>query len=85
MLQSAAYLPVPLVAGKNCVTFHDAASLTAAIKRVMAMDQQEIQAIRANVRAYYLEHLAPGCFARRLFSGTWQVRTLLTNAYRVPR
>ena len=85
MLQYADYLPEPLVDGKNCVTFHDANSLTAAIQRVLAMDQQEIQAMRVNVRAYYLEHLAPGCFAQRLFSGTWKVRTLLTNAYRVPR
>lgn len=85
ILQYAAYLPVPLEDGKNCVSFHDADSLTAAIKRVLAMDQQEIQAMRANVRAYYLEHQAPGCFARRLFNGNWKTRTLLTNAYRVPR
>lgn len=85
ILQYAAYLPTALESGKNCLSFQDATSLAAVIKSALAMDQDQIQELRANVRAYYLEFLAPGRFAERLFEGPAPVRSLLMNAYRVPR
>jgi hypothetical protein len=49
------------------------------------MSDAEITALRNNVRAHYAAHLAPGCFTRRLFSGSQDKRILLLNDYRVPR
>lgn len=82
ILQYAEYLPRPLQNGVNCLAFTDATGLPGIIRRVLAMSQDEIRAMRRNVRNYYDEFLAPGRFAERLFSGP---RTLLLNAYRVPR
>lgn len=82
ILQYAAYLPPPLEDGVNCLCFSNAAGLRDVIGRALAMDQQEIQRLRAGVRAYYDTFLAPGRFAKRLLSGP---RVLLLNAYRVPR
>ena len=82
ILQYADYLPPPLHHGVNCLAFSDAAGLREIIGAVLTMNQEEIRSMRANVRQYYDEFLAPGCFAKRLLNGP---RTLLLNAYRVPR
>lgn len=82
LLQYAAYLPPPLEHGVNCLAFNDAAELRKTIEAVLVMNAEEILNLRANVRAYHDEFLAPGRFAKRLFNGP---RTLLLNAYRVPR
>ena len=51
----------------------------------MQMPQEEIQKLRAGVRAYHDEFLAPGRFAKRLLSGPQKKRIFLLNEYRVPR
>ncbi len=85
ILQYAAYLPEPLRDGVNCLAFADAAGLRATIAAVLAMSPEDIRLLRENVRAYSGEFLAPGRFAGKLFSGPQDRRTLLLNAYRVPR
>lgn len=85
ILQYAAYLPVPLQNGVNALTFTDAASLREAVKTALAMSPDEVIRMRRNVHDYYHEHLAPGCFARRLLGDPATRRNLLFNAYRVPR
>lgn len=85
ILQYAAYLSPPLQDQVNCLTFSDGRSLGEVIARVLAMSQEQIRALRANVREHYGNFLAPGRFAQRLFSGPQDRLTLLLNAYRVPR
>lgn len=82
ILQYAAYLPPPLEDGVNCLTFRDAAGLRETIAAANTMNPDKIVELRSNVRRYYNEFLAPGRFASRLLNGP---RTLLLNAYRVPR
>lgn len=82
ILQYSNYLPPPLTDGENCLAFTDAAGLRETIAKALALSPEEIRILRENVRKYYDEFLAPGQFARRLLSGP---RTLLLNAYRVPR
>jgi len=84
ILQYAAYLPQPLEDGVNCLAFADPAGLAAAIRRAAAMRPEEIRRLRANVRRYHDTYLAPGRFAKLLFTGAPR-KTLLLNAYRVPR
>jgi len=84
ILQYAAYLPQPLEDGVNCLAFTDPAGLGDAIRRAVAMAPEEIRRLRANVRRYHDTYLAPGRFANLLFSGLLR-KTLLLNAYRVPR
>jgi glycosyltransferase involved in cell wall biosynthesis len=85
ILQYAAYLPQPLEDGVNCLAFQNSADLQEITAKVLTMSPEQIQALRGNVRAYYDEFLAPGRFAEKLFSGPQRERTLLINAYRVPR
>lgn len=85
ILQYAAYLPPPLTNGLNCLAFADATGLRAVIERALAMDPQEIQLLRTNVRRYYNEFLAPGRFSRRLLARDSPQTVLLMNSYRVPR
>jgi hypothetical protein len=82
ILQYEAYLTPPLTDGVNCLAFRDAADLDKVINRAVAMTEEEVQNLRAEVRKHHDHFLAPGCFAKRLVSGP---RTLLLNAYRVPR
>jgi hypothetical protein len=82
ILQYADYLPPPLENGVNCLTFRTAAGLRDAIAKAIGMSPEKIMELRSNVRNYYGEFLAPGRFATRLVNGC---RTLLLNAYRVPR
>jgi hypothetical protein len=49
------------------------------------MTEDHIQRLRAGVRAYHEENLAPGRFAHRLFSSPQKKRVMLLNEYRVPR
>jgi hypothetical protein len=85
ILQYGAYLTPPLQDQVNCLAFHDAQSLNAVLNSIFSMSDAGITALRANVRAHYAAHLAPGRFARRLFSGSQRKRILLLNDYRVPR
>jgi len=85
ILQYAAYLTPPLQDRVNCLAFHDAQSLRVVMDLVFSLSPAEITALRANVRAHYAEHLTPGRFSQRLFSGSHRHRTLLLNDYRVPR
>jgi hypothetical protein len=85
ILQYGAYLSPPLEDGVNCLAFHDATGLRDVIKRALAMPQEEIQQLRAGVRAYHDKFLAPGRFTHRLFSGPQKKRVMLLNEYRVPR
>lgn len=82
ILQYADYLPPPLRHGVNCLAFSDAAGLREIIGEVLAMNPDEIRTMRAHVRDYTNEFLVPGSFAKRLLNGP---KTLLLNAYRVPR
>jgi len=84
ILQYAAFLPQPLEDGVNCLAFADPAGLAGAIRRAVAMTPEEIRRLRANVRRYHDTYLAPGRFANLLFTGPPR-KTLLLNAYRVPR
>lgn len=84
ILQYADYLTPRLIDGKTCLAFSDAAGLAAAVKRALAMSPDEIQTLRTGVRGHYEEHLSPGRFVTKLFSGPAR-RTLLLNDYRVPR
>jgi hypothetical protein len=83
ILQYGDYLPQPLEHGVNCLVFRDSESLREITAAVLAMSPEQILGLRENVRAYHAEFLAPGRFAQRLFSSP--DRTLLLNAYRVPR
>jgi len=85
ILQYAAYLPQPLQDGVNCLTFTDEKSLRTTIHKAKTMSQQEILNLRANVRQYHDAILAPGRFSQLLFDGKLREKTLLLNAYRVPR
>ncbi len=85
ILQYASYLPQPLEDGVNCLTFIDRESLGHAVQRAVSMQPAEIRQMRANVRAYHDEYLSPGRFTRMLLSGAGSGKTLLMNAYRVPR
>ena len=85
ILQYGDYLPQPLEDGVNCLAFRNPAGLQEITAKVLTMSQEQICSLRGNVRAYYDEFLAPGCFAVRLFAGPQLETTLLLNAYRVPR
>lgn len=85
ILQYGAYLTPPLKNGLNCLAFSDADELRDVLKRMMAMPEKETQKLRAGVRAYHDEFLAPGRFAHRLFSNSQRHRILLINDYRMPR
>ncbi len=85
VLQYGAYLTPPLQDRVNCLAFHDSQSLRDIVKSLLSMTEPDITSLRANVRAHYDEHLAPGRFAQRLFSGPQARRVLLLNDYRVPR
>jgi hypothetical protein len=85
ILQYAAYLSPPLEDRVNCLAFHDAQSLDDVMRSIFTMSEAEITALRANVRAHYDKHLAPGRFAKRLLSGRQNRRVLRVNDYRVPR
>lgn len=84
ILQYADYLSPPLQHGVNCLTFHDAQSLSDVLNSVFSMTEEERIPLRRGVQAYYQQHLAPGCFTHHLFDGP-SARSLLFNAYRVPR
>ena len=85
ILQYASYLTPPLQDRINCLVFRDAQSLGDVLSEVLTMSDHDIIRLRANVRAHYEAHLAPGCFTNRLFAGTPRKRVLLLNDYRVPR
>lgn len=85
ILQYANYLTPPLSDRVNCLSFKDANGLKATLQEIFDMSDCEIATMRANVRAHYDAHFAPGRFAQRLFSGSDQNRVMLLNEYRVPR
>lgn len=85
ILQYADYLPDPLEDGKNCLSFRDAAGLREIVGKVLKLSAESIVEMRRAVRDYYDEFLAPGRFAERLFTAGPDHKTLLLNAYRVPR
>ena len=84
-LQYAAYLPQPLEDGVNCLSFIDGKSLADVISAAISMRQEDVRNMRENVRRYYDQYLAPGRFSSMLLSGELPQKTLLLNAYRVPR
>jgi hypothetical protein len=85
ILQYGSYMTPPLQHRKNCLAFNDAQSLADTLRGILVMNPAEIAELRENVRAHYDEHLAPGRFSKRLFSGPHGRRILLLNGYRVPR
>jgi hypothetical protein len=85
ILQYARYLTPALEHGVNCLAFHDAQSLREAVASALRMDEADIRKMRENVMRYHELHLAPGCFAERLFAGPQRERSLLLNDYRFPR
>ena len=85
ILQYGKYLPQPLEAGINSLSFDTESDLCKIVQRVLAMRQEEIRCLRLGVRNYYDKHLAPGRFTKSLFTGDRARATLLMNAYRVPR
>jgi hypothetical protein len=85
ILQYGGYLQRPLVNGVNCVSFTDSEDLRKVTTGVLAMSEEQVRALRENIRAYYAEFYAPGQFARSLFAEPLVERNLLMNAYRVPR
>lgn len=85
VLQYADYLPDPLEDGVDCLAFRDAEELRVLATRIFAMDAEEICRMRAEVQKFYHEFLAPGRFTHSLFFERAERKTLLINAYRVPR
>lgn len=85
ILQYGSYLTPPLQHRSNCLAFHDARTLADIVSEIFAMSPEKIADLRANVRAYYDDYLAPGRFSMRLFGGSRERRILLLNDYRVPR
>jgi hypothetical protein len=85
ILQYSEYLSPPLKHGINCLAFDNERSLELVLNSIFSMDQDQIQRLRAGVRAYHQEKLAPGRFAHRLFSSPQKKRVMLLNEYRVPR
>ena len=85
ILQYADYLPPPLEDGVNCLAFRDASGLRRIMVETCAIHSDMIVKLRSNVRAYYSEFLAPGCFARKLLNGLSLETVLMMNSYRVPR
>lgn len=85
ILQYREYLSPPLKHGINCLAFDDERSLELVLSSIFSMTEDHIQRLRAGVRAYHEENLAPGRFAHRLFSGPQKNRVMLLNEYRVPR
>ena len=85
ILQYGSYLSPRLEDGINCLAFRDADELRDVIHRAMRMPQEEIQKLRAGVRAYHSQFLAPGRFAQRLFSSPQKKCVMLLNEYRAPR
>jgi hypothetical protein len=85
ILQYNEYLSPPLQNGINCLAFHDEHSLELILNSIFSMGQDQIQQLRAGVRAYHEENLAPGRFANQLFSSPQKKRVMLLNEYRVPR
>ena len=85
ILQYSEYLSPPLKHEINCLAFHDERSLELVLNSIFSMTEDHIQRLRAGVRAYHEENLAPGRFAHRLFSSPQKKRVMLLNEYRVPR
>lgn len=85
ILQYGSYLTPPLQNQVNSLAFQDAESLSEVLHHINTMSVANIVLLRSNVRAYFDEYLAPGCFVKRLFSGPHHRRVLLLNEYRVPR
>jgi hypothetical protein len=85
ILQYSEYLSPPLQNGINCLAFDDERSLELVLSSIFSMTEDHIQRLRAGVRAYHEENLAPGRFAHRLFSSPQKKRVMLLNEYRVPR
>ena len=85
ILQYGHYLPQPLEGGVNCLAFEDVDDLRKTVKSALKLSQDHIRELRGGVRDYYERYLAPGRFAQSLFAGEQTRKTLLMNAYRVPR
>lgn len=85
ILQYGSYLTPPLENRINCLAFHDAQSLGKALETAVSMADPKIAEMRDEVRNHYDAFLAPGRFAKRIFSGSKNRKVLLLNSYRVPR
>lgn len=66
ILQHAHLMDPPLIDGVHCLSFRDEAGLLAALDRASALDEERIQAMRAEVRRYYEAHLTPRAVVGRL-------------------
>lgn len=84
IIQYYRYLNPELVDGKNCLTFHDEASLRIALQKAIDMPQEEILRMRKAALAYYQDNLTEGKFADSLVKSKAKETTLLLNAYRSP-
>jgi hypothetical protein len=58
----------PLIDGVHCLVFNDRESLIAKIKHALCMDDDAKTQIRANILAYYRQHLCPSAFAKKVIA-----------------
>lgn len=62
---------------ENCIVFSDKISLIDKLETVLAMDEGQIAAMRAEVLHYYESHLLPSSFVRRIESIQRQKQVVL--------
>ena len=73
------YMSPPLEHDVNCIAFQTPEDLTAQIRRVLSLPEEEIRRMRANVLRYYDSHLDPVAFGRVLASHSTGDITLRVN------
>lgn len=71
------WLDPPLRHGRECLAFDDETSLIAQLRRALAMDPAEIEALRRGVIEYYERHLRPDGFVRRIETSHEAVQPIL--------
>ncbi len=66
ILEHPELLNPPLENGKNCIVFSGKKQLVEKIREVLAMQEEQIQQLRANVIDYYEKYLSPESFCAKL-------------------
>ena len=84
ILEYHRYLHPALEHGKNCLTYHDRASLIEAINQAIAMPSDQVIALRRGAYDYFQQNCLRGQFVRKLLDNPASEVTLLFNACRTP-
>ena len=66
ILEHPELLNPPLEDNKNCVVFSGKSQLLEKVRKVLAMEENEIRKLRANVIDYYEENLSPESFCAKV-------------------